>query len=187
LSDAFIQTFTGKQVNPLDMRPEDIDVKDIAHALSLTNRFTGHTILPYSVAQHSVLVANLCEPENQLWGLLHDAPEAYFADISRPVKKLLNAKTGGLLRFVEDQIMAAICQKFNLDLAEPPNVKWADDKALANEAYSFFGNTPGYSRWHHQFHNGYEQLPYLISPTDCYEAEYDFLSTFKFLQKLGAA
>ncbi len=187
MSDEFIQTFTGKHVNPLNMRPEDIDIKDIAHALSLTNRFTGHTPLPYSVAQHSVLVSNMCFPEHKLWGLLHDAPEAYFADISRPVKKLLNVKTNGLLRFVEDQIMLAICQKFGLDLAEPKNVKWNDDKALANEAYSFFGDTDGYKKWHHQFHNGYEQLPFKIVPMQCIEAEYDFLALFNFLKKRGAA
>ena len=187
MSDTFIQTYTGKHVNPLDMRQEDVDIIDIAHALSLTNRFTGHTVKPYSVAQHSTLVSSLCQPENQLWGLLHDAPEAYFADISRPVKLLLNYKTNGLLRFVEDQIMVAICQKFNLDLAEPKDVKQSDDVALANEAYSFFGHTEGYGRWHHQFHNGYRQLPYKIVPQACHEAESDFLFQFKYLQKRGAA
>ncbi len=46
----WIQTYTGKQFWPLDPRPEDIDIEDIAHALALTCRFNGHCDYFYSVA-----------------------------------------------------------------------------------------------------------------------------------------
>ena len=54
----WLQTFTMRQVYPLDLRPEDVAVEDIAHALSLQCRFAGHTRGLYSVGQHSLLVAD---------------------------------------------------------------------------------------------------------------------------------
>ena len=56
-SSAWIETYSGKRFYILDPRPQDVDIVDIAHALSLLTRFTGHTREFYSVAQHSVLVS----------------------------------------------------------------------------------------------------------------------------------
>lgn len=84
-------TFTGKQFFPLDPRPEDVDIEDIAHALSMTCRFGGHCREFYSVAQHSVHVAQWLEERGAdsrfvLQGLIHDATEAYLGDMIRPLK-----------------------------------------------------------------------------------------------------
>src|SRR6266496_3875421 len=78
---------SGKWFNVFNPKPEDVDIRDIAHALSNQCRFTGHTKEFYSVAQHSVLVSTFCAPEDAAWGLLHDASEAYLSDIASPVKK----------------------------------------------------------------------------------------------------
>ena len=59
--DASIRTFTGRTFWPLDPKPEDLDIRDIAHALSLVCRFTGHTRSFYSVADHSLRVSYLAE------------------------------------------------------------------------------------------------------------------------------
>src|SRR4051812_2148358 len=80
-----ILTYTGKHVNPFDLKPDDICIEDIAHALALCNRFAGHTKRPMSVAQHSVYVSRLC-PNYRLAGLLHDASEAYLGDVTKWVK-----------------------------------------------------------------------------------------------------
>ena len=37
-----MHTYTGKQINPLAITQEDIEIKDIAHALSLLCRGGGH-------------------------------------------------------------------------------------------------------------------------------------------------
>lgn len=83
---SWIQTFTGKKVFPLAMTTDMVDIKDIAHALSLKCRFTGHCRTFYSVAEHSMRVAELVRPELKLAALLHDAAEAYLPDFARPIK-----------------------------------------------------------------------------------------------------
>jgi 5'-deoxynucleotidase YfbR-like HD superfamily hydrolase len=95
MSKAWIQTFNGHEVDLLNPRVEDVDAIDIAHSLSLTNRFTGHTTEAYSVAQHSVVGSILSEviyPQVK-WlpqeFLFHDAAEAYVGDVSSPLKSLL--------------------------------------------------------------------------------------------------
>ena len=62
------------------------DIEDIAYSLSNTVRFTGHAAPKFTVAQHSVMVSKLCDPEDAMEGLLHDSPEAYIADLASPIK-----------------------------------------------------------------------------------------------------
>jgi len=105
-------TFTGKKFYPFSPRIEDIDIVDIAHALSLVCRFGGHLPEHYSVAQHSVLVSYLVPTELSLEGLIHDAAEAYIGDIIRPIKKHPQFKC--FLDDIEMTIESLIDIKFNL-------------------------------------------------------------------------
>lgn len=129
-STNLIPTFTGRLVNVLDLKPADVDIRDIAHALSLYCRFTGHSQFHYSVAQHSLLVSRLVPARLALHGLLHDASEAYLGDISRPLK---HSPTMALYRALEYRTQQVICHRFGLALHEPPEVKAADLVALATE------------------------------------------------------
>lgn len=75
----------------IDQQLNEPNISEIAHALAQINRFTGHTKRPYSVAEHSVLVADIAENKGastsaQLAALLHDAHEAYTGDVSSPAK-----------------------------------------------------------------------------------------------------
>ena len=81
-----IITFTGKIIDPINPDPEDIDIRDIAHSLSQQCRFTGHTSEFYSVAEHSVLVSEAVPARDAALGLMHDATEAYLADLAKPIK-----------------------------------------------------------------------------------------------------
>lgn len=138
----WIQTFTGKQFWPLDPRPEDFDVQDIAHALANLCRFGGHSLVFYSVAQHSCHVANLCPDGYELEGLMHDAAEAYLVDVPRPIKH-----GGGFERYleIEQEIERALALRFSLSYpadAWPPAVKHADDIALATEKRDVMASEP---------------------------------------------
>jgi len=136
----WIQTFTGIAFYPLDPRVEDIDILDIAHALSNMCRFTGHTKVFYSVAEHSCRVAEILPRELKLWGLLHDASEAYLVDLPRPLKR--HTSLGSIYRSIEDTLMLTICNKFGLPPQMPKEVSIADDTLLATEARDLLGPRP---------------------------------------------
>ncbi|MCG3774241.1 MAG: hypothetical protein JW395_1059 [Nitrospira sp.] len=86
--EPFITTFTGRKVNPLALRKEDICIEDIAHHLAHINRFVGALIQPVNVAAHSVFVSRLCADSGwEKEALFHDATEAYLGDVSKWVKQ----------------------------------------------------------------------------------------------------
>lgn len=87
----WLATYTQKQMYPLDPKPEQICIRDIAHALSNLCRYNGHLTRFYSVGHHSLLVCEELRLRGfnelyQLWGLLHDSSEAYLSDIAKPAK-----------------------------------------------------------------------------------------------------
>lgn len=181
---SWIQTFTGRKVDPTKIKPSDIAIEDIAHALALINRFTGHTLVPYSVAQHSILVAQRCPKKDALWGLLHDAPEAYLCDMSRPAKQAIRAAGCTLFDEIDRRVMQAVCEAFDLDPVEPVSVKKADEDMLCTEGICFFGHTKTHADWHHQPRNGFDPLwPSVIVPWPWEKAEVAFLAAFRQLQQ----
>lgn len=145
----YIETFTGKMVDPMHLDEELIDINDIAHSLSLLCRFLGHCLVFYSVAEHSILVANLVHKKRVngvgidgtlgaeatiktcLAALLHDAAEAYIGDITRPLKHHSMFKQ---LPEVEQQILGKIMVKFNCTGVDWQLIEKADDIMVATEA-----------------------------------------------------
>lgn len=130
---SFMQTATGRQFWPMDPRADEVFIEDIAHSLSLQCRYAGHCLRFYSVAEHSVLIARHLAakhaPEVALWGLLHDASEAYLVDVPRPVKPYL---TG--YKVAEAAVMEVVCQRFGLPPFDmPPEVHDADNRIIADE------------------------------------------------------
>jgi hypothetical protein len=137
MSKDWIQTRSGKKFFPLKPMLEDIVLSDIAHALSNICRYTGHVSRFYSVGEHSVRVSRRVlaltnDPELSLWGLMHDASEAYLADIARPVKHQTEM-TG--YRVAEHRLQQVICQRFGLPLEEPKVIHQADVELLSTEAH----------------------------------------------------
>ncbi|MES0319987.1 HD family hydrolase [Citrobacter sedlakii] len=125
---SFIQTLSGKQFDYINSTIDDIDVEDIAGALSNICRFAGHLPEFYSVAQHSVLCSQIVSPEFAFEALMHDAAEAYCQDIPAPLKALLPD-----YRQLEKRTDQLIRLKFGLPLEESPVVKYADLTMLATE------------------------------------------------------
>lgn len=97
---SIIQTFSGQAVDTLAVEPSKVRIEDVAHALALKNRFTGHTRFPYSVAQHCILGAGALRFEGastatQLAFLLHELSEVYLPDVSGPLKPFVRVAEPG--------------------------------------------------------------------------------------------
>lgn len=171
-----IQLASGRYFNFTKFGPEDIDINDIAHALSHLCRYTGHTHPFYSVAQHSVLVSSAVTREFAFEGLLHDASEAYLGDVSRPLKQLLPD-----YRALERDVDAAIRIRFGLPLQESQEVKEADNVLLVTEHRDLMPLVPANSSsyayaW--EWARDIPRLPQRIVPMSPIEAEHVFLRTF---------
>ena len=141
----FIVTYTGK-VFPYDhITPDCIDIRDIAHALSHLCRFTGHTNMFYSVAQHSLLVAEKMQggAAEKLAGLLHDAAEAYTNDLASPLKRYMSEGVCGcnIYADLQDGITAMIYNKWGVKYV-PSEVRLYDAAACVFEAEGFMGLSP---------------------------------------------
>jgi hypothetical protein len=123
----YIETYTGRKFFFLDPSPEMFHIEDIAHALSLNCRFTGHINEFYSVAEHSLAVSYLTD--DPLEGLLHDLSEAYLTDIARPIKQYMPEYYN-----LENRIMRVASEKFGFSYPISANTKDADNAQLKTEA-----------------------------------------------------
>ena len=130
---AYLKTYTGLKVDALLPDPDTIELRDIAHALSLNCRGNGQVTHFYSVAQHCInayyeAVEWDYSDREKLFCLLHDAAEAYVTDLIRPVKQYLPD-----YQKIEDKFLEAIFNHFDLGLPtedEWKKVKFVDDALL---------------------------------------------------------
>lgn len=136
----YIITYTKKRFKPLEPIEEDIDIRDIAHALSMLCRANGHYDSFYSVGAHCLncyeeACARRESPRVKMACLLHDAVEAYISDITRPVKQFLKEYQN-----IEENLSSKIYERFlgsKLNEYEEKMVKLIDDAMLYYEFYEF--------------------------------------------------
>ena len=133
-AENFIETWSGTAFHFMDPASDEINITDIAHALSNQCRYAGHVKKFYSVAEHCVHLYdyavrnNLGNDQSRLTLLLHDASEAYLSDIARPIKMCIPQ-----YREIEVKIEEAIAKKFDLVYPFPDMVKDLDTRILMDE------------------------------------------------------
>jgi|SRR5579859_189219 len=175
---AYIATYTGKKFFLLNPRIEDIDIIDIAHALALQCRWTGHCKFHYSVAQHAYY-CSLLGPENEAFHRLnHDDSEAYISDMNRPLKHYTEA--GEAYMQVEEPLQGLIYDAFGLSRIEPASVKIADNKMLYTEKAQIMGYTFNEAE---KWSPDEGQCSIVIERWSPEQAEHMFLERFYQLQK----
>lgn len=206
-------TYTGLKFYPQDPRPEEMCIRDIAHALSMQCRFNGHTQVFYSVGEHCCRVVKLlelgadkcqdciaakkhaysdattagffrstCEKHHRdtlLWGLLHDAAEAYMGDLIRPIKNY--SQMGVLFKELEIAIDKVVAVRYKLPYPIPPVVKEADNNVLAAEKRDLFSQYPTKSH-EANYIAGVEN----IATWTPYSTELEFLKQFERLSGMKA-
>jgi hypothetical protein len=178
----YVTTFTGKRVHVFNAKIEEICVEDIAHHLAQQPRFVGACIKPYSVAQHSVILAQLFlklgKVELAKFALHHDDAEYVLCDVSSQIKYARGMK---FYKKTEKALQKKIYQKFGMDYrkvdpdaeiiescGEPMEVKIMDGILVCNEARDTLRFPPPWSK------RGY--IPNLkIVPVGYRKAEKDFL------------
>ena len=168
----YITTYSGIQFYPLNPRVEDINIVDVAHHLSNICRFTGACREFYSVAQHSIYVSQMCDPEHALRGLLHDATEAYLSDIAGPVK---HADGFSFYREAEKVLDMAICTKFGLPHEMHESVKTADKRVFATEVRDLMPSNSVLTDEPYTWHI------YPQQPTEAESLFLDYFHTIRFL------
>lgn len=169
----YIGTFTGKHLHFLNPNPEEVCIEDIANALGNCCRYSGHVKRFYSVAEHSIIMANYVYNETRnaefaLTALMHDATEAYLVDVPRPIKPHLEGYMD-----IEESLSNVIFEKFNI---QPMGeyIHYLDTNIVRNEAEILFKDIPDWVQY-------YEKIPNVellnLSPS---EAGKLFMETFEY-------
>jgi 5'-deoxynucleotidase YfbR-like HD superfamily hydrolase len=172
----YLQTVSGRFVNPFEPDPEQLDIGDIARALANVCRFGGHCRSFYSVAQHSVIVSELVEErggdvEDVFAALMHDATEAYLGDMPHPIKH--RSPLGAAFKVAEDQLDAVLKEHFNIRPGVK-EIKRADRALLATERRALSGEN-----WHWPELDGVEPLDLELTPLAPDEAAKAFLARYE--------
>jgi hypothetical protein len=129
----YIRTYTGRKFWPLDPQPDEVAIEDIAHSLANSCRWTGHVRRFYSVGQHSLFCMAWVKgvaPAIRLQALLHDASEAYIADIAKPIKPHMPQ-----YRTIESRLMEVISEALHFPWPMDEIVHKVDVFALTVECY----------------------------------------------------
>lgn len=179
MTKPFMWVKGGRHVDLIDPKQDQIYIADIASALSKMNRWAGHTRFPYSVAQHSTLMSELCLGPMALQALLHDAAEAYLVDMPSPQKRLIGEPYAKL----ERTFLEAISERFGVDLVNlDPHVKDLDLGMCRLEALHLVGVSLDEVREHF----GTVSVPPVnITRMSAEDAEQAFLRRFEQLRHFG--
>lgn len=169
----YIRTFTGAQFFWDEIETAQIDIRDIAHALAMNCRWTGHTKQFYSVAQHCVYASREAPPGLEMAALLHDASEAYVHDTPSPLKWYLRDHDFTAFKQLEDRIQARVFQVFGVPTPLPPIIKEIDLRLLATENLQLM---PGGEEYQHMMKYGSYDWKIRCLPPD--QAEAAFLRRF---------
>ena len=139
----WIRTLNDRIFDYSNPQKSNVDLIDMANALSHVNRFGGHTKTPYSVGQHSLFIHSLVSNSKhsddiylKKLALVHDFHEAYFGDMTSPLKWYLKDKFGFDANAYCDEIDTVIFDvlKMRKPLAEEKKLlKYYDTLALAIE------------------------------------------------------
>lgn len=132
----WMQTLTGRVFDFENLAVNVFDKHEVASGLAREGRYGNQCKWPYTVAQHSVLVArNVWWSERRLVALLHDVAEVWLGDMIGPLKAYLRSKDNHAYHALERQIQRWAAHEHSLDSTwfYEGDVDFQDKRALATE------------------------------------------------------
>jgi hypothetical protein len=140
MSSPWIITADARRFDLLCPSLEQVSLGVIAVATAKMCRWTGHITDFYSVASHSVAVADICRDAVKPYALLHDAAEGFLGDVATPLKhamRMLSPSALAAYDQVTETVDRAIHLACGLQWPVPieihAEVKFADLAMLATE------------------------------------------------------
>lgn len=146
MTRTMLTTASGRHVDLLAPRVEDVDFKDIAEHLAKENRYNGATRgCTYSVAEHvcrgtDAIFEATGMPEVAAAFLLHDAHEAYTKDDTTPKKRAIAALAERRFGVLASQILDAFAELVNAwDVAiyGAAGIPWPLDPPVAHAVHRY--------------------------------------------------
>lgn len=166
----------GSKLSLDDPDPDLITLSSVANALSKLCRFGGQIAHFYSVAQHCVEGARLLksDPAIRYQFLMHDATEAFCADLPRPIKERCEN-----YQKIEEAIFNAVQIAFNLPPEFAQAVHDMDNIMVMWEARDLCRHDT-WKNWHPDL---VSQIPHKrLIPWSPEESRAEFLNEFFSLQ-----
>lgn len=175
MNNYYQPTFLGTKFDLLEPTKKMIDIKNIAHHLSIENRWNGATRFPISVAYHSIMVCNNMPKGLELEGLLHDSHESEYKDLPFFLKRLILAHTDiyNQLCYNFDLLIE---DKYEVELIKNHHIISEVDQRVAKTELQLFNKIPK------DLKNRFKDVqPYSISIQDLpyWNVEQEFLKLFK--------
>lgn len=187
VENAWIWSKNNRKLSLLHYSVDDVDVDEIAHALSNTCRFGGHSSSFYSVAEHCIIMAQLilesqgdcteCGRKLALSGLLHDASEYILTDVPKPFKGLMPE-----YEVHEARIQGVIDEAFGTN-SKHPLVKTLDKQLVISEAIELFDSPEWIADWPVEPLKGFGEK--YLAKYDPQEAYFAFMEMYEALTGVG--
>lgn len=127
---------TGRLVDPFNIQNYTFTAKDFIRPLCLLNRYTGHTVRPIPVAEHSYklsIAPEVVAAELERAALLHDFNEALTNDLPYPFKAALPD-----YQSFEEQVQRHIFKVFNEPWENMEKLKPFDRRICQDEMMALF-------------------------------------------------
>ena len=160
MGSVYVTMMSGRKVDLLNFKVEDVDFDDIIYSLSRSARFADNVFdrgTPLTVAEHSITVSRLIDQRYALAGLLHDAHEAYIGDVITPVVIALGVpdEMHALKNHIQMRIHEAVGLPPVLNAAAQHAVSLADNDAFRRENAERFH--PESYMSHNAAHSNFEE------------------------------
>jgi len=159
--DGCMVTVSNIVVNLYNPDPNTIFIEDIAHGLANNCRWNGHTQEFWSVAQHCCMMYDNAPKARKLTFLMHDAEEAYWGDMIKPLKNKIQVACPEIINLMH-LMRHIIFKKFGIDEESEDSkghdfelLKWEFENIIKNSNADFWLPDRAKAEWLSRFYNSF--------------------------------